>query len=354
MSGDTAPDRLAAGRVLPAERVGEARAGDCISGRRGLSCLPAVINIGVQKAGTGELQTWLGAHPAFLAHGGEAHFFDGPAYGRSCDTPRERDSLRLHYARFLWRRRQLDYSEVAAGPLPLAGAVGGAGRGLGRARAGTLRDALPLVSRVPFEKTPAYFDMADPALVACVVPSARLLVMLREPVARAASAYQMCQNELHARWCREPLDAALLRALVDSRPPRLNGSALARAPQLRRLLTIGLYTAHLSRWLVHVPQMSVRVLWLEHFKAEPFDCMTAIEGYLGLPRHDFRQQASRNDAGLWVVGRSKSTSPAGPRRRISPAVNATLRRFYAPWQRTLAALLHTHNLSLLPGAPLPN
>ena len=36
-----------------------------------VNCLPGLVNIGVQKAGTGELQNWLAAHPSVVIHGGE-------------------------------------------------------------------------------------------------------------------------------------------------------------------------------------------------------------------------------------------------------------------------------------------
>ena len=52
--------------------------------------------LGVQKAGTGELQTWLGVHPQVLAHGGEVHFFDDmPA--RSCRNAWQSGKVRLQY-----------------------------------------------------------------------------------------------------------------------------------------------------------------------------------------------------------------------------------------------------------------
>ena len=64
--------------------------------------------------------------------------------------------------------------------------------------------------------------------------------------------------------------------------------------------------------------------------------------------------ATRNRAGLWVVGKSKSsqagTSQAdgGAKARISPWANKTLHEFYAPWQRRLRRLLERTNASLLP------
>ena len=121
-----------------ASAAASADAGDCFQTVSALHCLPGLINIGVQKAGTGELQNWLGAHPSALAHGGEAHFFDGMRAGQC--SARQRGQLRLRYARFLWRRRGLQRASVNG--------------------------------KLLFEKTPAYFDRAPPKLVACAVPSA--------------------------------------------------------------------------------------------------------------------------------------------------------------------------------------
>jgi len=92
---------------------------------------------------------------------------------------------------------------------------------------------------------------------------------------------------------------------------------------------------------------------LEHFKAEPFECMAAVQTFLGLPLHDYRASATTNEKGLWVIGKSKSSSERWDKTPPSPEVNATLHQFYAPWQRTLAELLRAHNLSLLPARPIP-
>jgi len=297
------------------------RAGDCfLDSQNSAYCLPAVVNIGVQKAGTGELQSWLNAHPEMLVHGGEAHFFDGRGSSSSCETTRQRNSLRLRYARFLWKRKGLSRSDFAG--------------------------------RLTFEKTPAYFDLVDPRIVACAVPAVKLLLMLRLPVARAISAYRMCETELQQRWCRPRLDAVLARTLSGF-PPRASRGALQRQPQVRRLLHMGHYASHLSRWLVAFPAAQLRLLWLEQFKADPFGCMAAIEDYLGLRPFDYRSIAVRNKAGLWVVGSSKSSKTRKQSRPVSAAANATLHAYYAQSQRRLADLLLQHNLTLTTDPPPP-
>lgn len=327
-------------RYWPCNPTGAASAdaGDCFrqSGGR-VSCLPGLINIGVQKAGTGELQNWLAAHPSVMAHGGEVHFFDTLKLAPRRCTAATGASVRLRYAKFMWEHRSLDEESV---------------RG-----------------RLVFEKTPAYFDLVAPRLIACAVPSARLLVMLRLPAERAHSAYAMCQREFGARWCKPPFTAALRGVLRggggNGSSPSLDRRALRRmrhgGRQLGRVLEMGHYSAFVGRWLDVFGPARLRLLWLEEFKRDPFGCLRAIEAYAGLPTHDFRAVARRNAAGYWVVGASKSDSAstsnavaAAERRHDGGAAAAeqaeamrTLRAYYAPWQQRLTALVRGTNVSLL-------
>ena len=361
------PRRMKASRFSPATRTAAARAdaGDCFEWRSHAACLPGMVNIGVQKAGTGELQTWLGVHPEVTVHGGEAHFFDDEEVTEKIRcTPRYRAQLRLRYAKFLWLRRAWPQSRFHG--------------------------------RLLYEKTPAYFDQVDPQLVACAVPSARLLVMLREPADRARSAYAMCQRETKGRWCHLSFDDALRRVLVGmppsvegdngtavaharaTAPPIANRRAMRRLPHLRRMLVMGHYAHFLRRWLDAFEPAQLRVLWLEQFKQDPFACMSAVESFAGLAPHPYRAIATRNSAGFYVVGRSKSSSAetslsaadakataeaphspssrpgaartSRPARRAGNVALAVLSSYYAPWQTRLADLLHQTNTSLLPMA----
>ena len=99
-------------------------------------------------------------------------------------------ALRLRYARFLWKRKELDANAVA--------------------------------HALTFEKTPAYFDLAEPRVLACTVPDAKLLLMLRMPVARAISAYHMCKEDLQGNWCKQSFDDVLARALTSDISPRVS------------------------------------------------------------------------------------------------------------------------------------
>ena len=70
---------------------------------------------------------------------------------------------------------------------------------------------------------------------------------------------------------------------------------------------MGQYALHLRRWLAAFDASQFGVLWLEQFKRSPFTCLHAIERFVGARPHDYRTQATRNRAGLWVVGKSKSS-----------------------------------------------
>ena len=99
---------------------------------------------------------------------------------------------------------------------------------------------------------------------------------------------------MERRWCRLSIDSAVAFALRnDTSPPTLDQHALETRPQLRRVLTLGVYSAHLSRWLLHFPASSMRVQWVEHFKEDPFRAMAVVEDYLGLPHHDYQKEVRR-------------------------------------------------------------
>ncbi len=94
------------------------------------------------------------------------------------------------------------------------------------------------------------------------------------------------------------------------------------------------------------------MIWLEQFKRDPFACMRALLAFAHLPPHDYRAIATRNAAGYWVVGKSKSSTKR-PRYAHPAAAAALLYDYYAPWQRRLWPLLERHNLSLVHDPPPP-
>jgi hypothetical protein len=212
--------------------------------------LPDFLIIGAQKAGTTSLYAYLCAHPDVRAAGRkEVHYFDlgfiagderGEAWYRSMFPLRTRLALE--------RRR------------------------VGR----------PVLTG---EASPYYlFHPVAPERAAALVPAARLLVLVRDPVERAWSHYR---HEVAAG--REPLDFA---AALDAEPMRLAGadddlrrgvdSAAARSHRRHSYAGRGRYAEQLSAWLDHYPREQVHVMLAEELFATPSPVWRSAVEFVGL------------------------------------------------------------------------
>lgn len=174
------------------------------------------------------------------------------------------------------------------------------------------------------EATPYYLaHPAVPARAASVVPGARLIVLLRDPVERAFSHYQ------HSRrlgFENLPFDEALRcepqrlegeEAMLMSRP-RYRSAALERHSYATR----GLYARQLRRWLEHYPREQLLVLSSEELFADANTVLRRVEHFLGVPARD-------------VV----PPRPPGSSQEVPPQVRARLRELFAPDGAELPALV---------------
>jgi hypothetical protein len=235
--------------------------------------LPAFLIIGAQRAGTTTLYTYLRRHPdvtgpryadASVYWSKELHFFD-ENYWRGVDW----------YQKFfpLEARQQVT-------------------RRLGR-------------DLVPGEGTPYYmFHPAVPERVAETLPDVRLIALLRNPVERAYSHYQ-----LMARTGREKLSfeealeaepkrlAGVEEALLENRPVfGKNGHRRHQHHRHRAYVGRGLYADQLERWLEHLPREQLLVLRSEDFLARPDDVYAQVFEFLGLRPWQVRDYEPRNTA----------------------------------------------------------
>ncbi len=160
--------------------------------------LPNFLIVGAAKAGTTALAAYLGAHPqVFMSQEKELHFFDD------------------HYSRGLeWYAQQFQpvHGEVAVG-----------------------------------EATPTYM-IEEKALerMAAVIPQAKLIAILRNPVDRAYSHYWW----MRALWERLPFEDAVRAEIAN--------------PTQRKYLAHGRYLPQLERICDLYPRSSVHVAILEH------------------------------------------------------------------------------------------
>jgi Sulfotransferase domain len=263
--------------------------------------LPAFLIIGAQRAGTTTLYTYLRRHPdvtgprwadPVVSWSKELHFFD-ENYWRGVEWYRKFFPLEA-------RQRLM--------------------RRLGR-------------DLVPGEGTPYYmFHPAVPARVAETIPDVRLIALLRNPVERAYSHYQ-----LMARSGREKLS---FEEALEAEPQRLAGLEevlMEERPQVgeggwrrhqhhrhRAYVGRGLYADQLERWLAHFPREQLLVLRSEDFLARPDETYAQVFEFLGLRPWQVRDYEARNTA---------SYAP------IDPELRARLEARFAEPNARLARLL---------------
>lgn len=196
--------------------------------------VPSYLILGVQKAGTSSLQAWLESHEEVA-------------------SPRKRE---LHYFSFFyhlglhWYRRMLQ---------PKRGKING-------------------------EASPLYFFHPDvPRRVHELNPRTKLVVVLREPAARAWDHYLMNANS-----GAEPLgfkEALLaenhrLQSEAATNPmAKLNeGSAFQRYSYIHR----GAYASQLNRWMEHFPLHRILLLKAEDLWSNPQPQLERVAKFLGI------------------------------------------------------------------------
>jgi len=205
--------------------------------------LPDFMIIGAQKCGTTTLYDYLARHPDIRpARKKELHFFDN-SYARG--ERWYRSNFPPHYPT----------------PRPRRWATG--------------------------EASPYYLlHPLAPARARQMLPSARIIAVLRHPVDRAYSHYQ------HERAKgRESLAFAEAIAAEPARTAQawaaVSTGASEREDALQSFsyLSRGRYAEQLERWLEHFPRAQVLVLKSEDLFARPAETMAEAFAFLGLPEH---------------------------------------------------------------------
>jgi hypothetical protein len=241
--------------------------------------LPDFLCLGAQKAGTSTLYDLLRRHPEVaLPAGKEVQYFS-----------------RHHHRPLRW------YAARFAGARP-------------DQRAGDL--------------TPYYlFHPEAPGRISEALPHARLLVLVREPVARALSGY------FHARrHGKEPLP---VEAAFEAEEARLRGADLALAAPGGRhdahwwhgYLARSRYDVQLARYRARFPASQLLVVRSEDLFADPEPTWARIQGFLGLTVAPPPVPLPRSNPGR------------GEAEHVPEALRARLRASLAP---TYAAMRRDH------------
>ncbi len=232
----------AAGRRVSRQASGRISAG----GR----ALPGFLVLGTQRGGTSTFYDYLARHPSVApASRKEVHFFD-----------------RNHHRGDAWYRAHFPK-----------------------------QDQLDADDAITGEATPNYlFFEPAPARVARLLPEARFIVLLRDPVERAHSAWRLMVESGY-----EPLS---FRDAVAAEPERIGG-LIDAAPSdnpppidLFRYSYIarGRYAAQLERWFSFFDKDRFLILESRDLFDAPQETIQATTDFLGLPRHSMVTVQKRN------------------------------------------------------------
>ena len=181
-------------------------------------------------------------------------------------------------------------------------------------------------SRLVGEASPSYlFHPLAPERVRALVPEARLVALVRDPVARAYSHYQH-----EVALGREPLS---FEDALAAEPERTRGEeaklvadpkAFSRAWWDHTYVARGLYADQLERWLEVFPREQLLVVRSEDLGERPGETYAEILAFLGAAPHALREYPR-------IFGREYADMP--------PETRLTLAARFAEPNRRLEALL---------------
>ncbi len=226
-----------------------------------LRSLPDFLIIGGQKCGTTSLYGYLAEHPGIVpAFRKEVHQFD------------------VHHARgSLWYRAHFP---IAARKKGRGGASGG-------------------TEAICGEASPLYlFHPLAAERARRMVPEARLVVMLRDPVSRAFSHY--------SHNLRRGTESLTFEEAIEREEERLAGereklvrdeSYYSHEYRVYSYLSRGIYVDQLHRWRTFFPEDRFLILKSEDFFADPAATLERTVEFLGLPFAGHQEYRNYNEGG---------------------------------------------------------
>ncbi|MEP7022347.1 MAG: sulfotransferase [Actinomycetota bacterium] len=250
--------------------------------------LPGFLIVGAQRCGTTSMYRTLSQHPAvvkpFLHKG--VHYFD-MNYGHGPG----------------WYRAHFPLAAMAR-----------------RAAAGSGAAALT------FESSPYYmFHPLAPARIAADLPGVKLIVLVRDPVERAYSAYTHERARgFETEDFKRALDLEEERTVSEAARIRADPAYLSHSHQHQAYVARGRYVEQLEVLDKNVGTDRILAVDSGDFFARPEPVYDRVLDFLGLPHHGYPVFERHN---------------ARPRSAMPDSLRARLDQYFRPWDEQLAAWL---------------
>jgi hypothetical protein len=250
-------------------------------------CLPDYIIVGAQKAGTTSLWAYLSEHPLVAAPiTKEVSFFD-------VNFHRGINWYRMHFP-----HRERGHASLAA---------------TGQIATG--------------ESTPYYmFHPLVPERIAATLPSVKIIILLRDPVDRAFSHYQLKIKRRHETLTfEEAIDAEAGRLAGEHEKILDNPPYYSRAHDRFSYLARGLYLEQILRWQQLFPPDQLLILESGDLFRRTSEVFERTLDFLGIPPGQPRQFGNRY--------------PGNYKEKMSPAMQRKLAEYFSPHNERLYAHL---------------
>ena len=167
---------------------------------------------------------------------------------------------------------------------------------------------------INLEATPDYLTSAEAPIGALeLIPQAKFIVVLRNPVDRAFSAYQ---HMLREGVVQESFAAHIERRLSEQQKIEFTGWDVLKK---------GRYAEGLERWFTNFSRSQFHIIDFRELVSEPSETVAGIINFLGLPQVPIDTVKKFND------GRYADS--------MDPDLNARLREYFEPHNRRLESLL---------------
>jgi hypothetical protein len=252
--------------------------------------MPHAIVIGAQKGGSTAVMTFLGRHPYVQIPKRELHFL---SFQMDADMPPHAKGIDQHY----WQQKYFNWTLTF----------------LRKGDEGNQKIKLPYV----VEKTPNYVLLSDrvPQRVLCLCPWAKLILILRNPVDRAFSQYNMDSGDRRRehyglgpmpsfdQWVLQ--DYEVLRALgvlqdgkgyLGTEAEKAGWSAYTKLAAIGHVggLGRGLYSLQISQWMEAYREagqpLNLLVMASDYLKAHPQEAFHKMCDHLDIPRMELPEE----------------------------------------------------------------
>ncbi|MGA5305003.1 sulfotransferase domain-containing protein [Nucisporomicrobium flavum] len=176
------------------------------------------------------------------------------------------------------------------------------------------------------EAAPLYmFHPLVAGRVADLMPQARIIVLLRDPVERAYSHWKERRGEgVEPLGFAEALAAEPERTAGERERLIAEPDSFSEAFDWYSYRARGRYLEHLEPWLARFPREQMLFLPSETLYRDPAGTYARTLDFIGLPRHDLESYDVFNDR---------------PSKGMDPAVRAELTAYYRPFNAALAERL---------------